>query len=610
MVKMPAILDKYIENLQGEYLSVQIFQMRKSVNLQDLYIIPRFLDEIPQENYDGLRAGRRVGHYNRIVSFKEMETFKERRRTLILGDPGAGKSSLLRMIAATTLIKNADFLEIEAPYFPVYVELRRYAENIVRLGKLSPLEHFAVSLFDRQDDLEEISNLAKSGKVVFLFDALDEVPTDLHRIILDQVSSNSNDYPKCPVIMSSRIGEKTRPRNYQAFEIVDFSSDDREEFINKWFSLIGAPERATKLVASINNTPAIREITTNPLLLSLICTLYKSDHDLPSQRSEIFERCIQILVREWDTDRDFRRKSRFSGLTDEKRIQIISEIAYYYLSQSKRYFSEDDLSRFLDGVIDDYELEEGCNRELIHEISSHYGIIVPARYANFGFSHLSFQEYLTARYIVKSDQFDTLLSRYSENKRWLETVLFAAGRIGSFGLLFETIIDNDDLTSSDKFNLVLMVVRITNITIEKEYRFDLFNYLTRYLEDHILGRIKFKKYKDDLIPYQESDFESVDEFKRFIESVSVIEIGGDSHHSLEYSNISSSHPGIDPLFIISSLGERKWFIEMMRDYSEIQSDRNYKRFTKILANPLLSAKGKMFSRPLKYVYGPRKNIQK
>ena len=607
-MSMQKILERYIENLQGEYLSVQIFQMRKSINLQDIYIIPRFLSETLHEQTSGLVLGRRNSNYGRILSFKEMDTFSEQKKTLILGDPGAGKSSLLRMIAATTLIKNADFSEIEAPVFPIYIELRRYAESIIRQGPLKPLEYFSLSLFDRAEDLSEIANLAKMGKAVFLYDALDEVPSDLHKIILDQVNSNSAIYSKCPTIMSSRIGEKVQPKNYQIYEIIDFTNRDRDAFIHKWFNLIGIPERAANLIAAVNKTPAIREITTNPLLLSLICTLYKNDHDLPSQRSEIFERCIQILIREWDTDRDFRRRSKFLNLTDEKRIHIISEIAYYYLSQSKRYFSEDDLNRFLDGVIDDYELEEGCNKALINEICSHYGIIVPAGYANLGFSHLSFQEYLTARYIVKSDQFDTLLSRYSENKRWLETVLFASGRIGSFGLLFDAVISNSDLNRSEKFNLVMMILGRTNIVIEKDFRFDLFNYLTRYMEDNLLGYIKFKRYKEGIVPYGLSDFSSEKEYRDFISNTLVLEITKESQHSLEYSNMNSSHPGIDPIFIISRLGSRKWFIDMMKDYSEIQVDRNYKKLTKYMADPEIAARLKMFSKPIIYIYSLRKTV--
>jgi NACHT domain len=584
----------------ADYLNIQMFQMRNPIQLDQIYITPSFItSEDIDIAEDHIARGRRAYGHNISKNIDELSIYKPGARSMILGDPGAGKSSLLRMILANSIDVSVNDKRLKTGSFPIYLELRRVAEHISKSGYTSIVDYFAESFDNDRSYLTDLEEICKSYNVIFLLDALDEVPRDMLSSVLDLIYNTSQIYPNSAMLISSRIGEKTRLKGFTVHEISDFSEEERQVFVNKWFAINNALTMAPRLISAIAHTPAIAEITTNPLLLSLICILFKNDHNLPNQRSEVFERCIQILVREWDTEREFRRSSQFSALSDEKHIQILSEIASYYLKQSRRYFGEDELARFVEHIQEEFEIEDADPREMIKEICSHYGIIVPAGYANYGFSHLSFQEYLTARYAVKMDQFDSLLVDYAENKRWLETVLFAAGRIGSFGLVFDGIKDNQDLTDHEKFGLIGMILRRTNITIDIEYRHDLFDYIFRYFEEISDNSIVFPRKTSTNTTYSKNYLPPVS-YEAYCDNLVILRFRRTSLYNNLYQSSQNLNAYSDPLFLISYMKKRAWFRQKIGDYLHQLPASNYKKLLKILSNPNLEVNVKVHSKEVMY----------
>lgn len=603
------IFDRYSEKIESEYLFIQMFELRKKISLADIYITPRIIEGDSFEKRDDLTRGRYRAMPGEAVQFNSISPFEAGSHKIILGDPGAGKSSLLRMIVHTTMTGDMNFHSLNANAFPIYIELRRYAEYINRFGIASPEKYFLYWLFEEETDETPLLNFTSENRVIFLYDAFDEVPRDLQNIVSTQILSQISRNRRIPIIISSRIGEKEKPKGIDIYEISDFNDKERDEFILTWFRIAGLPERGVELTKAIASSVAIKEITTNPLLLSLICALYNKDIDLPAQRSEIFERCIQILIREWDTERQFRRPTRFSNLSDEKKINILSEIAYFYLQQSRRYFSEDDLVRFLENIQEVYGVEDDDVRVLINEICSHYGLIVPAGYSMLGFSHLSFQEYLSARYIVKHNSFDRLLSDLAENNRWIETAMFAAARIGLFGFVFDEIRGNSDLSEDQKFRLFTLLVGRSDLTIDQEYRGDLFNYIVDFLESEIQGNISIPQVKESNI-FMYNDGRNMDSKTQSIirDSYRIIVLKSERYSHL--FSIETNRYSYDLVFLIGKLTRKNWFRTMLRDYADIQPRGNYKKMLNILIDPDIAPKIKVHGKNKEYHFWIRDIIEK
>lgn len=92
---------------------------------------------------------------------------------LLLGPPGSGKSTLLRWLAHTL---STDALAGRTDRVPIFVDLSRYGEAGSDGVPPRPLDWLADRWAGHQPDLPPLGTLMRAGRVVFLFDALNEIP--------------------------------------------------------------------------------------------------------------------------------------------------------------------------------------------------------------------------------------------------------------------------------------------------------------------------------------------------------------------------------------------------------------------------------------------------
>jgi predicted NACHT family NTPase len=126
------------------------------------------------------------------------------RYIVILGDPGSGKSTLLQYIAlnwARTPLNNV----ISQP-IPLLIELRSYSRDRTSGQCKDFLEFFHKGSVICRLNQHELHEWLKAGKVLVLFDGLDEVfdPAQREEVITD-IHRFTNDYPNVRVIVTSRI---------------------------------------------------------------------------------------------------------------------------------------------------------------------------------------------------------------------------------------------------------------------------------------------------------------------------------------------------------------------------------------------------------------------
>jgi predicted NACHT family NTPase len=131
-------------------------------------------------------------------------------KVVILGDPGAGKSSLLQYLAL--IWAELPIRDLVVPPTPLLVELRTYARDR-QAGKCKDILTFlhGGNITCRLDRLQ-LHDKLKAGHAIALFDGIDEVfdpalrdevVTDIHRF--------TNDYPQVRVIATSRwLGYKVQ----------------------------------------------------------------------------------------------------------------------------------------------------------------------------------------------------------------------------------------------------------------------------------------------------------------------------------------------------------------------------------------------------------------
>ena len=399
------------------------------------------------------------------------EAREQHRKVMVLADPGMGKSTLLRIEAMSNAMRGRQKLlerekTVDDVVFPLFMRLSA-------LNELSTEIIDAISILIRQDyprtsgaiaDLLE-KKLA-DGKCLLLLDALDEVPkkgTD-REDLADKLKRFDRNY-HCPIISTSRIvgygGALVDGAN--EVEIVPFSPKQTEQYIKTWFTnaadfINDDTVSAEGLIQELQNKPQIRGLTQNPLLLSLLCSLYQEKGlTLPARRSRIYEKSVNYMLGEW--------RARHSRQQPEEgwiiaKTELLEELAHHFSCEDKEIFSLRELSneieKFLQGECRT-DFRDTRTMDLIKELSEEDGIIQKLsleRDDKYLFLHRTFQEYLTACYlnrVVQESQSEgiKLIEAHFWEYDWHETLSLLAEMMENPIPLLQAIVDQkDDIFSS------------------------------------------------------------------------------------------------------------------------------------------------------------------
>jgi len=372
---------------------------------------------------------------------------KQHRRIMVLADPGMGKSTLLKMEAGLSAKEEQESLEnnlktIEDVTFPLFLRLSELAESTseVTAKIVDAIPQLIAAKYDTtfpaiQSLLEQ---KLKTGKCLLLLDALDEVPYEQQprNRLFEKLNDFLQNYP-CPIICTSRIVGYSGAfvAGVKEVEIVPFSQKQTEEYIESWLKnavgyLNDDTVSASSLIRELRNKPQIRGLAQNPLLLSLICSLYQEKGlTLPARRCQVYEQAVRYMLGKWS-------KNRNPELNDawiDAKMELLEELAYQFSYESKDIFTKRELRQEIDKYLrsqsassDFRDKNASC---IITELSEQDGILQKLHEDGdqYIFLHRTFQEYLTANYIYYHRQIEKLVSKHLTHKRWQEVFLIVAG---------------------------------------------------------------------------------------------------------------------------------------------------------------------------------------
>lgn len=366
--------------------------------LEDLYVEPtlRIVDSTP--NGRPISVGAALGSSARIV---------------IQGPAGSGKSTTVRRLAATIASGFSGRL------VPLVVELRKYSANQVLQPQtiLDSLQSSVTLTAQQPPPNGWLEYTLMTGRGVIFFDGLDEVLNSGTRAdVRDAVLAFAQIFPASSIVVTSRYtGYDLAPFHdleWDHFGVMELTEGQVEEYATNWFRLKGGTSDSLKRVRSFvdESREFASDLRANPLMLSLLCSVYYAKGDIPRTLHELYERCADLIYQQWNTMRDIEDHRAW----DKDVRPVLYRVARAVLLDSE-YSSfgipEDDLVReireaFLEnGALDPSEASTRA-RDTVRLWAGRAWIITAvmtegAGKARYGFVHQSFLEYFAAIFEVR-----------------------------------------------------------------------------------------------------------------------------------------------------------------------------------------------------------------
>lgn len=251
------------------------------------------------------------------IVLKLPEFFSNSYRSVLLGNPGGGKSTLSLKLCHDLALNYSDRLFAgRKELTPILVVLREFGadKTAYNFSILEFIETQAKSTYQlTTPPLHTFEYLLIHGMALVIFDGLDELlDTSYRQQIRDDVESFCNLYPSTPILVTSReVGYEQAPldkKMFEVFRLADFDDEQIQEYVQKWFAVEDADvpliKRQDKVKAFLDESSIVPDLRSNPLMLSLLCNIYKGENYIPPNRPEVYNKCSVMLFERWDKSRN------------------------------------------------------------------------------------------------------------------------------------------------------------------------------------------------------------------------------------------------------------------------------------------------------------------
>lgn len=348
------------------------------------------------------------------------DVINAKRCTLILGQPGAGKTTFLKHVVMKHLSGEAI-----SPCWPFYIVLREFHDS----KKADLLEYLAWQLtqcgFDKaQEFLERL--LDGKYECLLLLDGLDEVSRERQPGIVRDIVWLTRRFKRNRYIVSCRTANyRGELEGFTDVRIAEFGPQQVSDFAHGWFS----GRLADDFLSDVKRSPGLQELTTTPLLLALLCIAYKRHQKFPGHKAGVYLSCLDALLVDWDSSKQLLREQLLEGFDVYTKKQLLGEVACETFCEDALFFTEEDIVQKFNANSRSLPIKQNSGNQILKEFVENHGLIIERASGIFSFSHLTIQEFLTAFHVKSyaTEVHERLVTAVSKDQRWCEVAVFLGG---------------------------------------------------------------------------------------------------------------------------------------------------------------------------------------
>ena len=410
----------------------------RSISIEDIYTHVEVLDQVSA--FRRLELERRIFEKGEqeipgiLVQRRSAEALAgEKKRVYVLGKPGCGKTTLLKHLtiqACRGRIKKT----------PVFISLKEWVDRLP--GDVRTPDPFdaivqAFEMCGFPDAGLFAERLMAHGDALVMFDGLDEVVQDnnVRSRVIGGLRDFARKHSKTDIWVTCRIAATTYSFDQFTYvEIADFSDGQKKEFIRKWYSQQPAAHHRFVQEWSKPDNVGLRELSKTPLLLALLCLAFDENLEFPTRRADLYKEALDALFKKWDVSRLIIRDEAYRQLSVARKEQLLARIAARNFFDAQYFIKHGRLVRQIQefvSALPAHELKGEVDGEsVLNAIEVQHGIFVERAQGVYSFSHLTLQEYLTARYIIENPRSEGIASLLTLSRvlddRWREVIVMAA----------------------------------------------------------------------------------------------------------------------------------------------------------------------------------------
>lgn len=328
------IIEKYLNAVKAKYSTIKtFFYENQPVNFYDFYIENDVLlkfDYAGSEHTQGKIISADISEFEGYSNF-----------LILIGTSGIGKSTMLRHLVLSSIERYEKFHQI-----PVLITCKDY---FCSPGGMKEYIYKKMLSFCKDSKREDFDQRLQEGKLLILFDGLDELRKDAWDIFVRDLNFMVDQYGNNRYIVSSR---PLRQHGFISFEkamllyIEPFKKEQGVKLIEN-LNVISAPKEEfiknyKKFIYDVH-----KDVSSNPFFLTLMVKSFIKHGKVSYSRGKLCQKIYADVYSLCCSMPPESQRALKSGLDEEELADCFSELCANVYRDGKGSFTRDELSHYI-----------------------------------------------------------------------------------------------------------------------------------------------------------------------------------------------------------------------------------------------------------------------